>query len=133
MNLAMMPAFFLLDALTTVVVHCGDFRNRGDLGSIVLKKWRAKRPLAALCRKLSQSGIWTIVFISYGRNLKRNDRFLPVGEMLYKVKLWEQHSTVFQTRPAHSCRFNTPEQLVRLSLNISCYFLQIFWKIDGLI
>ena len=89
MNLAMMPAFFLLDALTTVVVHCGDFRNRGDLGSIVLKKWRAKRPLAALCRKLSQNGIWTIVFISYGRNLKRNDRFLPVGEMLYKVKLWD--------------------------------------------
>ena len=48
-------------------------------------------------------------------------------------KAMGQHSTVFQTRSAHSCCFNTPEQLVRLSLNISYYFLQIFWKIDGLI
>ena len=81
----------------TSSVHCGIFKNRGELGCVV-KKWRAKRLLTALCWKLPQSGFWIIVFTSYGRNLKRNDRFLPVGEMLYKVKLCGRHiSTVFQT------------------------------------
>ena len=63
------------------------------------KKWRGKHPLkTALCWKLPQSGFWIIVFVSYGRNLKRSVRFLLVGEMLYKVKLWGRHGTVFKRR-----------------------------------
>ena len=52
--------------------------------------------MTARCWKLPQSGFWIIVFVSYGKNLKRNVRFLSVGEMLFKVKLWGRHSTVLK-------------------------------------
>ena len=57
------------------------------LGSKQKTKWRGNRPQEGYL-KLPRSGSWIIVFINFGKNLKRNVLFPSVGKMLYKV-MWK--------------------------------------------
>lgn len=63
-------------------------RERDRLGS-TSHKWRANRRTTLTCQESPRNGSQIIVFISFGRNSKKNTHFLASGETLYRVSFFK--------------------------------------------